>query len=84
MLNYPTVLSRVQREIDEVLGPTRTPSMQDKQHMSYTEATIVEIQRMAEIVPLGVPHCPLEDVEFRGYTIPRGTTVMSNLYAVHR
>ena len=51
--------------------------------MPYVEATIMEIQRVADIVPLGIPHSVLEDVEFRGYTIPKGTTVMSNLYAVH-
>ncbi len=26
----------------------------------------------------------IKDVDFYGYTIPEGTTVMANLYAVHR
>ena len=84
LLHNPDVARKVQDEIDQVLGRGRMPSMKDKQDLPYVEATILEIQRMAEIVPFGVPHCVLEDVEFRGYTIPKGTTVMSNLYAVHR
>ena len=84
MLNYPDVLRKVQAEIDEVWGRHKTPCMRDKQNMPFVEATIMEIQRSADIVPLGVPHSVLEDVEFRGYTIPKGTTVMTNLYAVHR
>ena len=84
MLNYPDVLHKVQAEIDEVLGTRKIPCMSDKHNMPYVEATIMEIQRAADIVPLGVPHSVMEDVELRGYTIPKGTTVMSNLYAVHR
>ena len=83
MLNYPDVLRKVQAEIDEVLGRHKTPCMRDKQNMPFVEATIMEIQR-ADIVPLGVPHSVLEDVEFRGYAIPKGTTVITNLYTVHR
>ena len=62
----------------------RMPSMKDKASLPFTEACLLEIQRMADIVPLGVPHTVTEDVVLRGYTIPKGTTVMSNLYAVHR
>ena len=84
LLHYPDVMEKVQEEIYRVLGDNGIPSTMKKQKMPYVEATIMEIQRVADIVPLGIPHSVLEDVEFRGYTIPKGTTVMSNLYAVHR
>ena len=84
LLHYPDVMRKVQEEIDKVLGRNGIPSMMDKQKMPYVEATVMEIQRMADVAPLAVPHSGLEDVELRGYTIPKGTTVMSNLYAVHR
>jgi len=67
-----------------VLGREKVVSMKDRQDMPYVEAVILEIQILSVIAPLGVPHTVLEDVEFKGYTIPKGTTVMSNLYAVHR
>ena len=83
LLNHPDVLEKVQEEIDRVLGINKKSSMADKRRMPYVEATIMEIQRIADIVPLA-PHSVLEDVEFRGYTIPKGTTVMTNLHAAHR
>ncbi len=84
MLHHPDVMKKVQAEIDEQLRRDTVPSMKDKQRMPLVEATILEVQRLGEIVPLGVPHSTMEDVEFRGYTIPKGTMVMPNLYAVHR
>ena len=84
LLHNPEVLQRVQREIGDVIGSSRMPSMKDKQNLPYTEAVLCEVQRMAVVVPLGVPHACTEDVTLRGYRIPKGTHFMTVLYAAHR
>ncbi len=84
MTNYPDIQTRVRQEIHDAIGPHKPPSMKDKPNLPFTEACILETQRMGDIVPLGVPHTTVEDIVFRGYDIPKGTTVMSNLYSVHR
>lgn len=84
MIYHPDIQNKVQAEIHAVIGPHRLPSIKDKAAMPYSEACILEIQRMADIIPLGVPHTVTQDIVFRGYSIPKGTTIMSNLYSVHR
>ncbi len=39
--------------------------------------------RSASVVPLGLSHFATEDVEFHGFTIPKGTSLVSNLYSTH-
>ena len=56
MVRYPEVQTRVQEELDRVVGVERLPSMKDKADLPYTEAVIMEIQRHANIVPMGVQH----------------------------
>lgn len=46
LMHYPDVRKRVQQEIDEVVGRGRLPSVKDKPQLIYTEATIMEIQRL--------------------------------------
>ncbi|XP_014673139.1 PREDICTED: cytochrome P450 2C23-like [Priapulus caudatus] len=85
MTYYPHVAKKVQEEIDAVIGRGRLPSMKDKPNMPYTEATILELQRLAHVVPLAIPHAiTKENTTLRGYQIPNGTMVFANLYAVHR
>ena len=43
MITHPKIQTRVQAEIDTVLGD-RPPSLEDKEDLSYTVATIMEIQ----------------------------------------
>uniref|UniRef100_A0A672ZI19 Cytochrome P450 2J2-like n=1 Tax=Sphaeramia orbicularis TaxID=375764 RepID=A0A672ZI19_9TELE len=82
MAKYPEIQEKVQAEIDLVIGLSRQPSMEDRVNMPYTDAVIHEIMRMANIVPLNLPHATSREVQLRGYTIPKGMTVITNLTSV--
>ncbi|XP_013774211.1 cytochrome P450 2U1-like [Limulus polyphemus] len=84
MTFHPGIQDRVYKEIVEVVGKERLPSMVDRNNMPYTEATIMEIQRFANIVPLGIAHSNPEQTTLRGYTIPKRCVLLANLWNVHR
>lgn len=50
------VTEKVQEELDAVIGRDRVPSLTDKGCLPFTEATIMEVQRMTVVVPLAIPH----------------------------
>uniref|UniRef100_A0A6I8NYZ5 Cytochrome P450 family 2 subfamily R member 1 n=1 Tax=Ornithorhynchus anatinus TaxID=9258 RepID=A0A6I8NYZ5_ORNAN len=74
---------QVQKEIDQRVGPDRAPTLEDKPQMPYTEAVLHEVLRFCNIVPLGIFHATSKDTVIRGYSIPQGTMVITNLYSVH-
>ncbi|XP_040600828.1 cytochrome P450 2C29-like [Mesocricetus auratus] len=82
LLKHPHVAAKVQEEIYHVVGRDRSPCMQDRRHMPYTNATIHEVQRFIDIVPNSIPHAVTCDVKFRNYLIPKGTTVIASLSSV--
>lgn len=51
---------KVQAEIDAVVGTERVPSLTDRGSLPFTEATIMEVQRMTVVVPLAIPHMASE------------------------
>ncbi|XP_030046653.1 cytochrome P450 2U1-like [Microcaecilia unicolor] len=81
---YPDVQEKVQAEIDAVIGRQKQPSLTDKALMPFTEATIMEIQRITPVVPFAIPHMSSETTVFQGYTIPKGSIIIANLWSVHR
>ncbi|XP_013391105.1 cytochrome P450 2J6 isoform X2 [Lingula anatina] len=82
MVNQLDVQKRVQQEIDQVIGQGRVAKMEDKAEMPFTEATILEVLRISPVVPLGVPHATSETINLDGYTIPKGTMILGDLYRV--
>lgn len=62
---------RVQQEIDEVIGQVRRPEMGDQALMPFTVAVVHEVQRFADIVPLGLPHMTSRDIEVQGFHVPK-------------
>jgi len=83
MITHPEIQARVQAEIDTVLGD-RPPSLEDKEALSYTVATIMEIQRVAAIAPMALPHRAMSDINIRGYKIPKDTMIWCILYHIMR
>ncbi|XP_028617671.1 cytochrome P450 2B1-like [Grammomys surdaster] len=75
MLKYPHVAEKVQKEIDQVIGSYRIPTLDDRSKMPYTDAVIHEIQRFADLSPMGLPCRVTKDTMFRGYLLPKNTEV---------
>ncbi|XP_036192436.1 cytochrome P450 2C18-like [Myotis myotis] len=84
LLKHPEVSAKVQEEIDRVIGRERSPCMQDRSHMPYTDAMVHEVQRYIDLLPTNLPHAVTCDVNFRNYLIPKGTTIITNLTSVLR
>ncbi|XP_072007166.1 cytochrome P450 2C20-like [Engystomops pustulosus] len=80
--NYPNVQVKVQQEIDEVTGSQRSPGIMDRAQMPYTNAVIHEMQRVLDLAPVAHYHAVTKDTQFRGYTLPKGTTVIPFLSSV--
>ncbi|KAI4500833.1 hypothetical protein M0802_004044 [Mischocyttarus mexicanus] len=83
MLRNPEAAKAVQDELDTVVGRSRMPNLDDQESLPVTQATIWEILRRSSIVPLGTTHATTNDVTINGYSIPAGTQIVPNLYAVH-
>ncbi|XP_029427424.1 cytochrome P450 2A6-like [Rhinatrema bivittatum] len=84
LMKHPDVEGKVQEELDRVIGRSRSPAMEDRSKMPYTDAVVHEIQRYSNLLPLNLCHAVTQDAYFRGYTIPRGTNVFPLLTSVLR
>nr|XP_020504897.1 cytochrome P450 2G1-like [Labrus bergylta] len=82
LIKYPSIQEKMQQEIDNVIGQNRGPNMEDRKSLPFTDAVIHEVQRFLDIVPLSLPHYALQDVSFRGYTIPKDTIIIPLLHSV--
>lgn len=83
MVHNRRVCEKVQNELDAVIGRKRLPNVQDRNHLPYVEAVLSEIQRIANVAPLGIAHRTTETVQFRDYKIPQGTVCLVSLYSLN-
>ncbi|KAM4530274.1 cytochrome P450 2K1-like [Odontesthes bonariensis] len=81
MAKYPHIQDRVVEELSTVVG-SRQVRIEDRKNLPYTDAVIHESQRLANIVPMSIPHTTSKDVTFQGYFIKEGTTVLPLLTSV--
>ena len=82
MANYPEAQRRAQTELDTVVGPDRLPTLDDEPDLPYVCALIRECLRWKSVTPTGVAHLSIEEDEYKGYRIPKGSLVVSNIWCV--
>ena len=83
LIHNPDAQEMLHRELDQVIGPDRLPELEDKKNLPYLEATITETLRISTPGPLATPHKTTVDTTLQGYNIPKGTTVLTNLWSLH-
>ncbi|OQV12855.1 Cytochrome P450 2J5 [Hypsibius exemplaris] len=83
MIVNPDIQRKIQEEIDTTVGRDKVLTNSDRARLPYTDAAILEVQRIGSLVPLG-GRVNFEETTIDGYTIPKGTSIMINLYGVNR
>ncbi len=84
MALYPDVQKKAQAELDKVVGSRRLPDFTDRQSLPYINALVKELTRWHIVAPTAIPHATIQDDEFNGYFIPKGSVVIVNLWYVAR
>ncbi|KAF8999670.1 cytochrome P450 [Cyathus striatus] len=84
MVLFPSIQAKAQAEIDAVIGSERLPTLEDRPKLPYVEALYWEVLRFYPFVPLSIPHVVREDDVHNGYFIPKGTTIIPNVWRFMR
>uniref|UniRef100_A0A914W9B2 Cytochrome P450 n=1 Tax=Plectus sambesii TaxID=2011161 RepID=A0A914W9B2_9BILA len=83
LLNNPLVQQKLQEEMDRVIGNENELTMDDQKRLPYLCATIQEVLRAGNIVPINVQHAVTEDVVVGGFLIPKNTQVIAQTPSLH-
>ncbi|KAH9053172.1 cytochrome P450 [Lactarius vividus] len=79
VVTYPDITTRIQEELNNVVGRDRLPTFDDEGSLPYLVAFIKEVTRWRPVVPLVIPHTTSKSDVYVGYDIPAGTTVYGNI-----
>jgi len=84
LIRHPDVLAKAQQELDAVVGRGRLVSEADLPRLTYLAAVVKETFRLHPSTPLSLPRVAAEECEVDGYRIPRGATLLVNVWAIAR
>nr|WAU86926.1 birch protein [Betula platyphylla] len=84
MMNKPEVMRKAQQELEGVVGKDKIVEESHIHKLPYLHAVMKETLRLHPALPLLVPHCPSATCIIGGYTIPKGSRVFVNVWAIHR
>ena len=82
LIHNVDIQNKMWKEIDNVVGVGRLPSLSDRPNLPYCEAVILESLRIGNIAPLSLPHLVTVNVKCQGYTIPKGSVIFPCLDSV--
>ena len=76
------IQEKMRKEIEDVVGSNRAPTLSDKAELPYCNAVLCESQRLGNIVPLSLFHQATDDLVIQNCRIPKGAIVIPVLDSV--
>ncbi|KAI9245377.1 cytochrome P450 [Phascolomyces articulosus] len=84
LCHHPEVQQQLRDEIDAFIKVHgHVPTFKDRDEVPFLISVQKECMRYRPTTPFGLLHEATEDLECRGYFIPKGTVLGSNMYAMH-
>ncbi|XP_027338962.1 flavonoid 3'-monooxygenase-like [Abrus precatorius] len=84
LIRNPKMMAKVQQELDSVVGRDRNVKEEDLAHLPYLQAVVKETFRLHPSTPLSLPRVAAESCEIFGFHIPKGATLLVNVWAIAR
>ena len=84
LMKQPEMMKKAQREVDEVVGKESVVEESHIHRLFYLQAVMKEALRLHPTLPLLVPHSPSRDCTVGAHTVPAGSRVFINVWAIHR
>ncbi|XP_052799202.1 cytochrome P450 2J6-like [Mya arenaria] len=79
---YPDLQNKCREEIQQACGG-RNVRWTDRGTLPYTEAFLLEVQRVSNIAEFSLPHTNQVPVTLGGYNIPAHSLIRANLYSAN-
>ena len=80
---FPNCQLEAQKQLDSVLGPDHLPQFSARSALPFIDCLVWETLRWNPAVPLALARIVDDDDEYAGYRIPKGTTILPNVWSVH-
>ncbi|RVW34697.1 Geraniol 8-hydroxylase [Vitis vinifera] len=84
LLRNPHVMQKVRIELSEVISPGQSIKESDIDRLPYFQAVVKETMRLHPPAPLLLPYKAKNDLEICGFTIPKDSHVLVNIWAIAR
>ncbi|KAF5796888.1 putative flavonoid 3'-monooxygenase [Helianthus annuus] len=84
LIRHPQLLKQAQEEMDNIVGRERLVTESDLGQLTFLQAIVKETFRLHPSTPLSLPRIASESCEIDGYYIPKGSTLLVNVWAIAR
>ncbi|XP_023729968.1 geraniol 8-hydroxylase [Lactuca sativa] len=84
LLKHPEIMKKIQDELEQVVGLNNIVEESHLPRLCYLDAVIKETFRLHPPLPLLIGRCPNQSCNVGGYTVPKGSNVFLNVWAIHR
>jgi len=84
LLHNPETLKKVQTELRIAISPNKKLEEKDIENLPYLRAVIKETLRLHPPLPFLFPHMSMDSCNMLGYSIPKETQILVNVWAIGR